>query len=163
MGPMLIRPLQASDRPAIVEMLAACGAFNAAEVQMALELLDAGLTQGDYTLLGVEVGGKARAYVCAGHTPLTQTTWDLYWMCVHPASQRAGVGRALLARAEACILEHGGERIRVETSGRGDYARARRFYGAAGYCTIGVIRHFYRPGDDCVVLCKELKTISPMP
>jgi SET domain-containing protein len=44
----------------------------------------------------------------------------------------------------------------LETSGRADYARARRFYERAGYRTVGRITDFYKPGDDCVFYCESL-------
>ena len=45
---MLIRKLRADDRPAVVEMLTACGAFSAEEICVALELVDAGLVADEY-------------------------------------------------------------------------------------------------------------------
>jgi ribosomal protein S18 acetylase RimI-like enzyme len=153
---MLIRALRAGDRAAVEEMLTVCGAFSAEEIHVALELVDAGLANGDYALLALEADDIVRGFVCFGETPLTASTWDLYWICIHPDAQRAGAGRALQARAEDFTRERGGERIRVETSGRADYARARRFYEKAGYRVVGVIPDFYKPGDDCVIFCKEL-------
>ena len=51
----------------------------------------------------------------------------------------------------------GGERLVVETSGRADYDRARRFYELSGYAVAGRIADFYKAGDDCVVYCKVLR------
>jgi ribosomal protein S18 acetylase RimI-like enzyme len=156
MGAMLIRALRAEDRAAVEEMLTACGAFSGEEIRVALELVDAGLENGDYALLALEIAETVRGFVCFGETPLTASTWDLYWLCIHPDAQRTGAGRALQAGAEECARERGGERIRVETSGRADYARARGFYEKAGYRVVGVIPDFYKPGDDCVIFCKAL-------
>lgn len=153
---MLTRALRREDRAAVEGMLAACGAFNVEEIRVALELVEAGLNAGDYELLGVEDEGALRGYVCFGQTPLTASSWDLYWICIHPHFQRTGAGRTLQADAEEFIRERGGERVRVETSGRADYARARDFYVKASYCVIGVIPDFYAPGDDCVIFCKTL-------
>jgi ribosomal protein S18 acetylase RimI-like enzyme len=154
-----IRQLVAEDRPAIREMLEACGAFSEEEVQVALEVLDAGVAgglDGDYPLFAAEVEGAARGYVCIGMTPLTRGTWHLYWICVHPSVGAQGVGRKLQAHAEDFVRSRGGERLVLETSGRADYARARRFYERAGYRVVGRITDFYKPGDDCVFYCKSL-------
>ena len=154
-----IRQLVAEDRPAIQEMLQACGAFSQEEVRVALEVLDAGAAgglDGDYPLFAAEVNGLVRGYVCVGMTPLTSGTWHLYWICVHPSAEAQGVGRALQAHAEAFVRSRGGERLVLETSGRADYARARRFYQRAGYQAVGRIADFYKAGDDCVVFCKSL-------
>ena len=40
----------------------------------------------------VDIGGALLAYACFGKAGLTQWSWYLYWFCVHPAAQRAGVG-----------------------------------------------------------------------
>ena len=109
-----IRQLVAEDRPAIREMLEACGAFSGEEVQVALEVLDTGVAggmDGDYLLFGAEVEGVTRGYTCFGMTPLTRGTWHLYWICVHPSVEAQGVGRALQAHAEAFVGSRGGERL----------------------------------------------------
>ncbi len=156
MGALLIREMRDGDRAAVAEMLVVCGAFSDREIEVALELVDAGLGNGDYTLLVAKIAGAVRGYVCLGQTPLTVSSWDLYWICIHPEFQRIGAGRALQRHAEEFIQQQGGERIRVETSGRADYERARDFYRRAGFRVVGVIADFYRPGDPCVLFCKTL-------
>ena len=159
MGEVIIRPLASGDREAIHTMLQKCGAFNDEEVRVAMDVLDAGLAgglDGDYPLFAAELDGAVCGYVCVGKTPLTRGTWHEYWLCVDPAFQRSGIGGKLQAHAEAFVRSRGGERLVLETSGRPDYERTRRFYGSAGYHPVGCIRDFYQPGDDCVVFCKEL-------
>lgn len=156
---MLIRELRPGDGPDLHGALVACGAFDAQEVTVALEVLADGLSgglDGDYPHLVVELEGKARGYVCVGRTPMTRSTWHLYWICVHPEAQGTGAGRALQAAAEGFVAGRGGERLVLETSGRPDYSRTRRFYRDAGYDEVGRIADFYKPGDDCVIFCKAL-------
>ncbi len=159
MGPLNIRAPRPGDRATIEEMLRACGAFTDEEVRVAMELFDEGLgigVEGDYPLFAAELNGRVRGYVCVGKTPLTRGTWHEYWICVHPAAQRQGVGQALQARAEEFVRSRGGERLVLETSGRPAYARTRRFYRQSGYRAVGRISDFYQPGDGCVVFCKVL-------
>lgn len=156
---MVIRPLVASDRAPLHDALVRCGAFSEEEVVVALEVLDDGLKgglEGDYPHLVAEVDGVVQGYVTVGKTPMTRSTWHLYWICVHPRAQGLGVGRALQAAAEAFVVARGGERLVLETGGRPDYARTRRFYADAGYAEVGRVIDFYRPGDDCVYFCKAL-------
>ncbi len=156
---MLIRPLIPSDRAPLAEALERCGAFSDEEIAVALEVLDGGLSGGlggDYPHLVAEEGGRVEGYVCVGRTPMTRGTWHLYWICVHPRAQKLGVGRALQAAAEDFARARGGERVVLETSGRPDYARTRRFYADAGYDEVGRIVDYYKPGDDCVYFCKRL-------
>jgi ribosomal protein S18 acetylase RimI-like enzyme len=150
---MIVRALAATDHDEVHEILRACGVFTDEEVRHALEMAGA---PDDYAGFAAEVAGAVRGFVCIGPTPLTATTWHLYWIGVHPGAQRAGVGRALQAHAERVVRERGGERLVLETSGRPDYARARHFYEEAGYVKVGRIEDYYKPGDPCVIFCKTL-------
>ena len=150
-----VRDLTPLDRPTVRDMLMDCGAFSEAEIRVALEMVDAGFA-GDYTLLGAEVDGLVRGYACAGHAHLTASSWYLYWICVDRRAQGAGIGCALQERLEDLVRTLGGERLVLETSGRTEYARARRFYHAAGFVEGGRIPDFYGPGDDCHVYYKQL-------
>jgi ribosomal protein S18 acetylase RimI-like enzyme len=156
---MIVREMMPEDRDAVQGLLIDSEAFSQEEVRVALQLVDEGLAggcEGDYPLLVAELEGCVCGYVCIGRTPLTRSTWHLYWICVHPRAQRCGIGRALQTRVEEFIRGRGGERIVVETSGRPDYERSRRFYERAGYRVAGRIPGYYKPGDDCVFHYKVL-------
>lgn len=62
---------------------------------------------------------------------------EVYLMGVRPEWHRRGLGRALLAAAEAYLLDHAVEYLQVKTLGpsRPDesYARTRAFYEAVGF------------------------------
>jgi len=152
---MTIRELVSGDRDAVREALAECRAFNPEEIRVALEMVDAGI-EGHYSLPAVEIAGKVRGYACIGKAPLTARTWYVYWICVHPSAQGAGLGRRLQSHLEEFVLKSGGDRVVLETSGRPDYSRTRQFYRRAGFSEVGRIPDFYKPGDDCVVFCKVL-------
>jgi ribosomal protein S18 acetylase RimI-like enzyme len=154
-----VREVHKADRDDICEALTACGAFTKEEVGVALEILDEGTSggsEGAYSLFAAEVQGRVRGYICVGRTPLTESTWHEYWICVHPVAQGNGLGQALQEHAEKFVRSRGGQRLVLETSGKLNYARARRFYEAAGYIAVGLIPNFYRPADDCVLYCKTL-------
>jgi ribosomal protein S18 acetylase RimI-like enzyme len=97
-----------------------------------------------------------RGYCCIGKTPLTLATWYLYWLCVDARYQGRGIGRALQSAAEAYIRARDGRQIVLETSSRPEYERPRRFYLRAGYREVGRIPGFFQPGDDCIILCRDL-------
>ena len=149
---LIIRPFETSDRAAISSLLADSAAFSDEEVRVALEMLDSG----DYTVFALEMNGAVSGYACIGRTPLTLTTWHLYWICVHSRVQHRGAGRALQQHVEEFIRSQKGERLVLETSGRPDYERTRRFYDRAGYQQAGRIRDYYKPDDDCVFYFKVL-------
>lgn len=152
---MTVRRLQPADTPAVRDMLVASGAFNDTEVRVAIDMVEAGLT-GDYVLPAVELDGILRGYACIGQAALTLSSWYLYWICVHPDAQGRGAGRLLQAHIEELVRQAGGTRLVLETSGRSDYERTRRFYRHAGFLEAGRIPDFYKPGDDCVIYCKVL-------
>ena len=152
---MIARAPVAADREAALEALDRCGAFTAQEVGVAIEMFDEGL-KGEYSLLGVEVGGVLRGYVCVGKAWLTQGSWYLYWICVHPAFHGRGVAQLLQRTAEDFVRNSGGERLVLETSGRALYERSRRFYASAGFEVQGRIADFYERGDDCIIYVRTL-------
>jgi len=156
---MLIRELRSQDCNTVRDALIACCAFTEEEIQVALEVLEIGLAgglSGEYPHFVAEVEQCVCGYICVGKTPLTASTWHLYWICVHPAVQGRGVGQELLSYVEAFVRTRSGERLVVETSGQPSYMRTRRFYDDAGYIEVGRIPDFYKSGDDCVLYCKLL-------
>jgi len=144
----------------VLEALGASGTFRDEEVRVAAGVIDDAIADpAGYVILAGDAGdakGTARGFVCGGSTPLTESTWHLYWICVHPEAAGRGLGRALQSRFEESVRARGGRRVVVETSGRADYARARRFYEAAGYGEAGRISDFYADGDACVLYSKTL-------
>jgi GNAT superfamily N-acetyltransferase len=110
---VIARAPVAADREAALEALDRCGAFTAEEVRVAIEMFDDGLN-GDYSLLGVDVDGVLRGYVCVGKAWLTQGSWYLYWICVHPAFHGRGVAQLLQRTAEDFVRASGGERLVLE-------------------------------------------------
>jgi ribosomal protein S18 acetylase RimI-like enzyme len=156
---IVIRELVKKDRDAVDRMLVECGAFTSDEVQVALELLDEGIAhglEGDYCHFAAEADSEVCGYVCVGKTPLTASTWHLYWICVHPRFQREGVGLRLQLHAEEFIRGEGGRRVVLETSSQPSYQPTHRFYQKVGYRKAGTIPDFYKPNDDCIIYFKEL-------
>lgn len=127
------------------------------------ELWNAYLKQGEasgYVFLIHRDGQRVLGYACFGPHPLTNGTFDLYWIAVDPASQGRGIGRALLERVESEIQSRGGRLLLVETSGTREYGPARRFYEDCGYHYEAAVHNFYAPGDDLIIFGKELISVS---
>ncbi|MDM8000901.1 MAG: GNAT family N-acetyltransferase [Dehalococcoidia bacterium] len=152
-----IRPMVAKDKSAIMDILRAIREFTAQEVAVAEEVIDAYLeapSASEYLVVVAEVGGVVTGYI--GPTPLASGTWDIYWVAVNPGGQGRGVGRALMSFTENRIKEGHGRLVIVETSGRPDYDKTRRFYRSLGYRVAARIADFYSPGDDKLILEKRL-------
>jgi D-alanine-D-alanine ligase len=147
------------DGSQILHLTAAAGVFKPGEVACVQELRDAYLRQGEasgYVFLVYKNGDRALGYACFGPHPLTEGTFDLYWIAVDPLARGQGVGRALLARVEKEVQARGGRMLLVETSGTPSYAPARRLYESCGYRCEAVVHDFYAPGDDLIIFGKPL-------
>ena len=149
----------ATDGSSILRLTAAISAFNPMELSCVEELWNEYLAKGEasgYNFLTFRDGDQVLGYACFGPHPLTQGTFDLYWIAVDPATQRRGVGRALLSRVEAEVRAQAGRLLLIETSGTPEYAPARRFYASCDYSCIATIPDFYAPGDDLLFFCRRL-------
>jgi ribosomal protein S18 acetylase RimI-like enzyme len=154
---VFIRAAAAADRGALAAAIESDATFKPDEVAVALELVDAGLDGStDYQLLVAEVDGAVQGYLCFGPTPMTQRTYDLYWIVVHAAARGRGVAGALLRAMEALLVSRGGANIRVETSETEGYGAARALYARAGYPEAARMADFYSPGDALIVYFKRV-------
>ena len=109
-----------------------------------------------YGFVFAEQQGAVVGYCCYGPIPCTLSSFDLYWIVVHPAAQGQGLGRRLLQRAEQRIAALAGARVYIETSGRPQYAPTQGFYLRCGYREAARLEQFYGPEDDKLVYCKVL-------
>jgi ribosomal protein S18 acetylase RimI-like enzyme len=159
-SPFELRGLREEDPEAIRDLLARTGLFTAAEIACAVELVHTGLTapdRGGYEFLAAASLERLIGYTCYGETPLTEGTWDLYWIAVDPREQGRGVGTRLLVETEERVRARGGRILLVETSGLAKYEATRRFYRTRQYEEAARLRDHYRPGDDKVIFRKDLR------
>ena len=149
----------AQDKPAIVQMLQNMPEFKPPEVVVAEEVLDNYLhdsIRSGYHVFVAEIDSLVVGYICYGPTPLTEGTWDIYWLAVAPNQQSQGIGKSLLAFAEENIKETTGKIAVVETSSKPEYEATGRFYRTQGYELVCRIPDFYAPGDDKLIFLKRL-------
>jgi GNAT superfamily N-acetyltransferase len=154
-----IRPMTSEDKPAVMKILKATPEFTPGEVFVAEELIDyyiSDLVGSGYLILVAEVNSKVEGYICFGLTPLTEGTWDIYWMATAREKQGQGIGTALLASAEAKIKESRGRLAFIETSSKPEYEKTTRFHLSRGYELICQVPDFYAPDDDKLILQKRL-------
>lgn len=156
----LRRGLGPGDPARVGELVRATGFFYPDEELVAVELVEEALAKGPsasgYHFLLAERDGRLLGYSCFGPIPCTRASFDLYWIAVHPAAQGLGLGRRLIAESERRVLELGGARAYVETSGRPQYDPTRAFYRALGYAPAAELPDFYAPGDAKVIYVKVL-------
>ena len=161
-------PLRPRDRARVAELLVSTGVFSDDEVAVALQLFDVSVDEAavraddapapDYEFTGAFEGKQLLGYACAGPTPATEGTFDLYWLAVDPAVQGKGVGRRIVHDVERQLRGRGARMLLVETSSRPDYSKTRAFYARCGYTEAARIRDFYAPADDRIMLTTRLTT-----
>jgi ribosomal protein S18 acetylase RimI-like enzyme len=127
-------------------------------VECALELIDLALTpqNRDYQILVAVREDQVVGYVCYGPTPMTEGTFDLYWIASSPEVRGQGIGAALVSAMEGDIRRRKGRVIRVETSAMEAYGPTRGFYAAMQYREESRFRDFYKVGEDLIILAKRL-------
>ena len=155
-----IRPMTQEDKPSIMQILDNTTEFKPSEVVVAEELIGSYLgdpCRSGYHILVGEFNSVVAGYICFGPTPLTDATWDIYWMAVAPDKQGQGIGSALLKSAEKNIMEADGRLAIIETSSIPAYEKARHFHIRHGYETVARIPDFYAPGDDKLILRRRLR------
>ena len=157
---MRIRPVRSGDRSRINGMVELIENFNAADKMIAMELVDDVLQKfdkSDYIVHVLEDDNEfIQAYVCFGKTPLTESTFDFYWMVIDPQQQRRGYGLMLFQYVENQVRERGGKLLMCETSSLDGYDRVVRLYEKLGYEYVARIQDFYRAGDDKLIYKKLL-------
>jgi ribosomal protein S18 acetylase RimI-like enzyme len=154
--------LTPEDIAAVRRITESTGFFQAAEIEVAVELVQARLSQGilsGYYFLFADATApvdQTIGYSCFGPIPCTQGSFDLYWIAVHDTWRRIGLGTLLLTESEDMIRRMAGRRIYVETSSRSQYEPTRSFYTRNGYRQEALIPEFYAPGDGKIIFVKEL-------
>jgi ribosomal protein S18 acetylase RimI-like enzyme len=91
---------------------------------------------------------------------MTEGTWNLYLIAIHPDYQRQGRGTALLNHVEQMLAKRGERLLLVETSGLENFEYVRAFYRKSGYDEEARIREFYKAGDDKIIFRKSLKSVA---
>lgn len=87
---------------------------------------------------------------------LTDGTWNMLAIAVHPDHQGTGCGAAITQHLETEIKNRDGHILIADTSGTAEFAETRAFYQKRGYTQEARIRDFWGPGDDKVVFWKSL-------
>jgi GNAT superfamily N-acetyltransferase len=109
------------------------------------------------TFLAIADGGVLGFLSLKQHTPYSA---EIYVMAVRPDIHRSGIGRALMAAAEAHARGLGVEYMQVKTLGpsRPDegYARTRAFYGVMDFRPLEEFPQIWNEKNPCLILVKRL-------
>ena len=100
--------------------------------------------------LVAEFRGEIIGYVCGAIEKRDCIYGHIYSIAVHPNHRRKGVGKALMMRAIEIFKTHGARKIILEC--RVSNMAAIRFYRKLGFRMAGIIRRYYRDGEDALVM-----------
>ena len=155
----MIRPIAPDDTATLIALAQAAIPFEPNEIEELSNLLthhfDDEENSRDYWLTDDDNGLVSVAYVAPER--MTQGTWNLYLIAVHPDSQKQGRGTAILAHVERMLAKHGERLLLVETAGTEDFDYVRAFYRNNGYAKEATIHDFYADAVDKIVFCKKLQ------
>jgi ribosomal protein S18 acetylase RimI-like enzyme len=138
--------------------------FNEGEIEILKELLEdlQNNKKTTYSLIEEEADGKLAGFTLFGRTPLTEFTWDIYWIIVGKEFQGRGIGKSLLIKTEELIKEKTSRAtIKLETSTRKKYSAARGLYKRVKFEEAGTLSNFYSEGDDMVIFYKDINPLNP--
>jgi len=146
------------DKTPLIALAEVTGLFEPNQTEELAQMLDE-YFQGDrdrpdFWSVDDKNGPVGVAYVAPER--MTEGTWNLYLIAVHPDFQRQGRGRALLRHVEQTLVERGARMLLVETSGLKSFESVRAFYRKSGYDEEARIREFYTAGEDKIVFRKVL-------
>jgi ribosomal protein S18 acetylase RimI-like enzyme len=150
------------DRDAIGGIARRAEVFNPEEEATVLELFDESMQSSDsgYAFFSAKAEGRLAGFACWGPTPLTEGTYDLYWICADREVRERGIGRALFEAVAEAVRSRRGRLIVIETSSAEAYLPAIRFYERMGCRMAARIADFYRSGEDLLVYVKTFFSSS---
>jgi GNAT superfamily N-acetyltransferase len=147
-----------SDGLIILEIARRIPLFDAADVETIQELWMDFTSKGDdswYHFLAARKEGILVGFACYGKRPLTEGTYDLYWIAVDTNYHRLGIGEFLLKEVESKVQACEGHLLIAETAGKPAFEPTRQFYIGSGYELEAKLRDFYAVGDDLCIFTKH--------
>ena len=157
-GEVVIRPTITSDMPGLKALIDATGLFPAEMLDAMLAGYFSGEAPNELWLTDNDGGPVAIAY-CAPER-MTQGTWNLYLIAVHPDRQGQGRGATLLRHIEQELARVGQRLLLVDTSDLPEFERTRSFYRQCGYEEEARIREFYQAGEGKILFRKAVSAAS---
>jgi ribosomal protein S18 acetylase RimI-like enzyme len=155
----MIRLTTPDDTIALIALAAASGLFDPNQTDDLAQMLDKHFSDKDENqdiwLTDYDNEPVGIAYIAPER--MTEGTWNLYLIAVHPDRQKQRRGKALLGYVEQMLIERGERILLVETAGTDDFEYVREFYRQNGYEEEARIREFYAAGVDKIVFRKALK------
>jgi len=154
----MIRPITSEDTEPLIALASDSGLFSPEQLDTLRPMVSASLSDTSDThpfwITDDENGLVGLAY-CEPER-MTEGTWNLQLIAVHPTRQRQGRGAQLLRHLEQSLAARGARILLVDTLGTPDFEHVRAFYRKHGFDEEARIREFYAAGADKVVFRRAL-------
>jgi ribosomal protein S18 acetylase RimI-like enzyme len=158
----VIRAPQPGQLSAIVSAAADSGGFRQLELDVLEDQLERYFEHGSSDTgefgrvrVALAASGELAGFAWIGADPITDSSWELYWLAVARRFGGAGIGRALLDEARRYAARAGGRRLVLDVSSTA-YPPAVTFYERNGFKVVGRVQDYYRPGDDRLIMAAGL-------
>ncbi len=149
-----IRPAKAADIPCLMSVVDGTELFPGEMLAGMMSPFLSGEGSDDIWLT-CELNCEVIGFCYAAPEKLTDGTWNMLAIAVHPSCQGKGAGAAIVRHLELILRGHGHRVIVVDTSGTPEFARTRAFYRNNGYAEEARIRDFWANGNDKIVFWKR--------
>lgn len=148
---MTVRSATSEDIPRIGQIADAAGLFPG---EMVPEMIAPGLAGEGEIWLVIDVDGEGAGFTFSRPEPITDRTWNILALGVHPNFHGKGLGKALLNATEKALPE--ARLIIIETTQLPDQDAARALYTQSGYVQQAHIPDFFGDGEDKIVFTKRV-------
>lgn len=157
----MIRPSILADKAPLIAVALASGLFGPGEIEVLSGMLDKHFGREETTGIWLtdEEGSDVVGVAYVEPERMTEGTFNLLMIAVHPDHQKQGRGAAILRHVESLLAKQGGRVILVETMGIADFEYVREFYRKSGFREEARIRDYYADGADKVVFWKRLRAV----
>ena len=150
----MIRRTVPSDYESLIEIAIASGLFEPSQADMLAGMIRSPAETDIWFTAEMEQRPVGTAYLVP--EKMTNGTWNLLFIAVHPNAQRQGLGTAILNHVQEWLRSQGERILIVETAGIADFDYVRHFYAREGFEQEARIRDFYDEGVDKVIFRKAL-------
>jgi GNAT superfamily N-acetyltransferase len=155
----MIRLITPADTETLVALTDATGLFKPLEIVALREVLDdfhATNYADNHHGVAFEADGVILGYAYYAPAPMTEGTWELYWIAVRKDQQGRGIGGKLLRHVEDDVKKRGGRVLFLGTGSLPHYEMTRQFYRNQQYEQHAMLKDYYAAGDSMIVFRKEL-------
>ena len=153
----MIRPTKESDFDDLIAIATASGLFEPDQVEMLAGMLRSPSENDVWFTDEAESVPVGVAHLAP--EKMTNGTWNLLFIAVHPDHQRQGRGKSILKHVQQWLRSNGERILLVETAGLDSFDYVRSFYVGDGFENEARVRDFYDVGVDKIIFRKSLTEV----